>query len=98
MQLILNNVSVTNSNGAAIHVKSADKVILTLPEDTETFMTDGAVYGNTSDEALNAAIYAAEDLSSNGTGSLTVVGNHNNGIGTKDDLDRKRQFHCQRTQ
>ena len=34
----------------------------------------------------NAALFSKEDLTINGTGSLTVTGRYNNGIASKDDL------------
>ena len=86
VQLILNGADITCSDGPAIHVKSADKVILTLAAGRNNSVADGTVYSDTSEEAPSAAIYAEEDLSINGTGSLTVTANNNNGIATKDDL------------
>lgn len=86
VQLVLNGASVTCSDGPALHVKNADKVVLTLADGQENSMTDGTTYADTSDSAPDAAVYAEQDLSINGGGSLTVTASNNNGIATKDDL------------
>ncbi|MBD5560461.1 MAG: carbohydrate-binding domain-containing protein [Clostridia bacterium] len=86
VQLVLDGADITCSDGPAIYVKSADKVILTLADGKDNRVTDGKTYADTSESAPNAAIYAEEDLSVNGEGSLTVDAQNSNGIATKDDL------------
>lgn len=44
---------------------------------------------DSSDDAVNAAIYATCDLKLVGKGALVVTGNYNNGIQSKDDLSIK---------
>lgn len=87
VQLVLNGVDITCSNSAAIYVKSADKVSLTLVKDTVNKVTDGLsyVYADGEDEP-NACIFSKDDLSINGEGALQVEGNYNNGIASKNDL------------
>lgn len=85
--LVLDNVSITSQNSSAIYVKSADNTLITLPEGTKNEVTDGKDYVFEGEEtSLNAAIYSKDDLFINGTGSLTVTGNYNHGIQSKDDL------------
>ncbi|WP_068777164.1 carbohydrate-binding domain-containing protein [Paenibacillus sp. FJAT-26967] len=86
--LVLNGVEITSKVSAAIYVKQADKTIVTLQEGTKNAVTDAAKYtvvDSTTDEP-NAAIYSKDDLTINGTGALTVRGNYNNGVTSKDDL------------
>ena len=83
VQLVLDGVDVTCTNGAPLCVKSADKTVLTLAEGSKNVFTDGA-NGN---EEQNACIFSKDDLAVNGTGTLTVNGNYNNGIGSKNDLE-----------
>ncbi len=87
VQLVLNGVDITCSNSAAIYVKSADKVSLTLVKDTVNKVKDGLSYtfADGEDEP-NACIFSKDDLSINGEGTLQVEGNYNNGIATKNDL------------
>ncbi len=85
--LVLNDASITSQDSAGIYIKNADNTLITLPEGTENEVTDGKEYVfEGEDTSLNAAIYSKDDLFINGTGSLTVNGNYNHGIQSKDDL------------
>jgi len=91
--LILNGINITNTTSAPIYVSNADKVVITLAEGTENVVTDGDSYlfaGAAATDAAsaepNATIFSKADLTINGSGSLTVNANYNNGIVSKDDL------------
>jgi len=88
VRLILNGAEILCTDSAPIYVKQADKVILTLAAGTENVLTDGETYSYDDAEAEepNAVIFSKDDLTINGEGSLTVNGNFNNGIQSKDDL------------
>lgn len=93
VQIVLDNVDITCGDGPAVWVKSADKVFLTLPANTANTLTDAGSYTETESQAEaagsdvpNAAVWSDCDLTINGSGSLTVNGQYNNGIATKDDL------------
>lgn len=87
VRLVLNGVEISCSDNAAIWSKQADKTVLIIAAGTTNAIEDGSTYALVDEEdAANAAIFSQNDLSINGTGSLTVTGNFNNGIGTKDDL------------
>ncbi len=85
VRLILNGVNITAQEGPAIYEKQADKLIITLAEGTENFLTDGAMVTD-DDDTIGAALYAEDDLSINGTGSLTASGMQKHGIQSKADL------------
>ncbi len=86
--LILNGASITASARAPIFVRNAEKLIITLADGTQNFVTDGsaALFEDVESEDLNAAIFSKDDLTINGAGSLTVNANYNNGITSNDDL------------
>lgn len=88
VRIILNGVDITSSTSAPIYVKESSKVILTLAEGTTNTITDGSSYTltDTAENEPSAAIFSKSDLVINGTGSLSVKGNYNNGIQSKDDL------------
>jgi len=87
VQIVLDNAVLTNQNGPCLYVREADKVFLTLPEDSESTLTDGASYSLADDETtLDAAIFSRADLCINGSGTLTVNGQYKHGIVSKDDL------------
>ena len=85
--ILLDGVSVNCNDDAAFRVDQADKVFLTLADGTENTFTSGEEY---SDEALedgtDGAIFAHDDLTVNGSGSLYVVANYRHGIEANDDL------------
>lgn len=86
VRLVLNGAEITCSNSSAIWVKDGETII-TLADATENTLTDGSEYTTDSgDDEPKAAIYAKDDLTFNGSGSLTVNGNYKNGIQCKDAL------------
>ena len=83
VQIVLDGVSVTNSDAPCVYVKNADKVFVTLTGDntlsvTGKFTADG-------DTNTDGVIFSKDDLTLNGTGTLTVSST-DNGIVGKDDL------------
>ena len=85
VRLVLENASITCTTTAPVYAKNADKVIISLPENTESTVTD-TVTGTNGNDALTAAIFAKCDLSVNGTGTLNVNANANDGITSEDKL------------
>ncbi len=85
IQLVLNGASITSSDSAAIYIKSADKVFITLT-DTENSLTSSGEFKTTDDNNVDAAIFSKEDLTLNGVGSLKTVSACGHGIVSKDDL------------
>jgi hypothetical protein len=87
VQLVLDGVHVTNPNGAAIAVMSAAEAIVIVADGSDNTLTDGAVYVlDEGEDEPNAALFSKADLTITGTGSLTVTGNHNDGVAGKDGL------------
>ena len=86
--IIFAGVNISNNNSSCVYVKSSDKVIINLADGTENVLNDGKeyVYDVEAEEEPNAAIFSKDDLVIAGTGKLTVNGNFNNGIASKDDL------------
>lgn len=82
--LILKNVSVTSSSGSPFVILKANSVTLSLPDGTESTLTDSETYN--SDEDADACLYSKADLTIEGTGRLTVNANYKNGITGKDTL------------
>lgn len=86
VRLVLNGAEITCSDSSAIWVKNGETII-TLADGTENTLTDGSEYTTDSEnDEPKAAVYAKDDLTFNGTGSLTVNGNYKNGIQCKDAL------------
>ena len=83
----LNGVTVRCSDDACLRVDQADKVFLTLAEDTENSFTSGTAY---SEEALadntGGTIFSHDDLTINGSGSLSITAGFKHGIDVNDSL------------
>ncbi len=87
VQIILNGVTIRNSNGPAVYVRSADKLTITLADGTVNTLSDGASYSIVDSEStLDGAVFSKGDLTINGNGKLVVNGNYKHGIVSKDDL------------
>jgi hypothetical protein len=87
VRLILNSVTLSNSSGAPIYVVEAKEVVIVLADNSKNVISDGATYALASpDGEPNAAIFSTADLTISGNGSLTVAGNYNDGIASKDGL------------
>jgi len=89
VNLILDGVDVTCLTGPALHVVNAGNTTLTLADGSTNTLTDGATYVSVDAESgePNAAVFSADDLIIEGTGTLVVTANYNNGVQSKDDLD-----------
>ena len=86
--IILNGVNITCSDSAPIYVVNATDTVITLADNTENYITDGDTYTYEAGvDEPDAAIYSNDDLVINGSGSLTVDANYNDGIASTDDLD-----------
>lgn len=85
VRLILQNVTIDSPVGPAILEKSSDKLVLTLDAGSVNKLTDHTEV-TLDDDTAAAAVYAQDDLSINGEGSLIIDGHTKNGIHSKADL------------
>ena len=85
-QLVLNGVSISNSDGPCIYVMAADKTFITLADGTQNTLVDGADYVLDEEEEPTATIFSKDDLTLNGTGALNITGNYRHAVRSKDDL------------
>jgi len=86
VQIVLNGVTIHNSDSAAIYVKSADKVFITLAADTVNTLTDGSSYVQTDENTVDGVIFSKSDLTFNGTGTLNITATYKHAVVSKDDL------------
>lgn len=85
--ILLDGVEINCSDDACIQVDQADKVFLTLAEGSQNILTSGSVYSDTAlSDGTDGAIFAHDDLTINGSGSLTVTAGYSHGISANDDL------------
>ena len=86
VQIVLDNVDITCATNAAVYVKRADKVFVTLAEGSQNTLRNTDEYVVIDDNNIDAVIFSKSDLTLNGTGSLTIVSAEGHGIVSKDDL------------
>ena len=86
VQIVFDNVDITCASSAAVYVKSAEKVFVTLAEGAQNTLRNTDEYVAIDDNNIDAVIFAKSDLTLNGTGSLTIISAEGHGIVSKDDL------------
>lgn len=86
VQLVLNGVDITSKSSAAIYVKKADKVFVTLADGTENALANGGTFVAIDDNNIDAVIFSKDDLTLNGTGTLIVDSPADHGIVSKNEL------------
>ncbi len=86
VQLVLDGADINSSDSAAIYVKQADKVFITLAEGSANKLTNGGEFVAIDDNDIDAVIFAKDDITLNGSGSLTIDSPAGHGITSKDEL------------
>lgn len=90
--LNLSGADITCSYSSPIYVYNSKQTTITLADGTENKLSDGESYSfddslsSEIDEEPNACLYSKSDLIINGSGSLLLSANYNNGITSKDTL------------
>lgn len=87
VHIVLKGASIYCADHAALFIKQADKVFLTLADGSENTLGSGSSY-HLSDEDSNVdgVIFSRADLTLNGSGKLTVNAKYKHAIVSKDDL------------
>lgn len=86
VRLVFDGVSISNSSNAAIFAKSADKVFITLNDNTVNTLENGGSYTAIDNTNIDSVIFCKCDLTITGTGTLQIAASEGHGIVTKDDL------------
>ena len=86
VQLVLNGVDITSEASAALYILEADKVFVTLLGGTTNALANGGSFTAIDDNNIDGALFSKQDLTLNGSGSLTVTSPAGHGIVCKDDL------------
>lgn len=86
IRLILDNADINCDSSAALYVKQADKVFITLAPDSQNTLSNTTEFTAIDENNIDAVIFSKDDLTINGTGSLAVNAVYGHGIVSKDDL------------
>ena len=86
VQLVLDGASVTSTDSAAILVRAAKKVWLTLTDGTQNKLATSGSFAEDDEYSIDGAVWCKSDLTINGTGALKVSSAEGHGIVCKDEL------------
>ena len=83
--IVLNSVSITNPDGAAINNQSKKRTFIVLNDGTKNYLTDGANYSDATDsEDMKGCFFSEGQLIFSGAGYLEVDANCKAGIRSDD--------------
>lgn len=86
VQLVLDGCSIASSDSAALLVRAAKKVWVTLADGTRNSLLTTGDYAGDDELSIDGALWCKADLTINGAGSLDVESAAGHGIVCKDDL------------
>ena len=86
VQLVLDGVTIHSETFAAIYVKQADKVFVTLAEGSVNTLSNGGTFTLIDDNHVDAVVFSKDDLTLNGSGSLEISSPGGHGIVGKDEV------------
>lgn len=86
VRLIFEGVEINSETSAPLYILEADKVFLTLAEGSENTLSNSGTYTAIDDSNIDSVIYSKQDLTLNGTGTLTISSPGGHGIVSNDDL------------
>ena len=86
VQLVLSGVTINSDTFAAIYIRQADKVFVTLDEGTENILSNSGTFSQIDDNEVDAAIFSKDDITVNGKGTLKIKCAAGNGISGKDEV------------
>ena len=79
-------MTINSDTFAAIYVRQADKVFVTLDEGTENILSSSGAFSQIDDNEVDAAIFSKDDITVNGKGMLKINCAAGNGISGKDEV------------
>jgi len=88
VHLILDNAEINCSDSSPIYIEKSDKTFITLAPDSENTLSDGKeyLYPQDGENEPDAVIFSKDNLTVNGSGTLNINANFNEGITSKDDI------------
>ena len=86
VQLVLNGADVACASSAAVYVRQADKVFITLADGTVNRLSNSSGFTAIDDSSIDGAVFSKDDLTLNGGGSLTIDSPAGHGVVSKDEL------------
>ena len=85
-QLVFNGVSITSLDSASLYIKEADKVFITLAENSQNMLSNSGTFTAIDENNIDGAVFSKQDLTFNGNGTMEISSPAGHGIVCKDDL------------
>lgn len=85
-QLVFDNVTIRSESSAPLYILEADKVFVTLATGSSNTLTNGGTFQAIDENNIDGTVFSKQDLTFNGSGSLTISSPAGHGIVAKDDL------------
>lgn len=86
IQLVLDGVTIHSETSAPIYILQADKVFITLSPDSANVLSNGGTFTAIDENNIDAVLFSKEDVTLNGSGTLTINSPAGHGIVSKDSL------------
>lgn len=86
VQLVLDGAAIHSETSAAIYILQADKVFITTAKESENTLSNGGTFEAIDDNNIDSVIFSKDDLTLNGSGTLTIASPGGHGIVSKDSL------------
>lgn len=86
IQIVLDDATINSTTSAPIYVKEADKVFVTLANESQNILSNNGTFINIDENNIDAVIFSKVDLTCNGSGSLSITSSSGHGIVGKDDF------------
>lgn len=83
---MLDGADIHSETSAAIYVRQADKVFLTMATGSVNTLSNGGTFTAIDENNIDAVVFSKEDLTLNGNGTMTVESPAGHGVVSKDDL------------
>jgi hypothetical protein len=89
LEVLLENVSITNDNGAAINVQTSKKTTVRVPDGTESTLCDSKKYSTPSGEDEKGTMFSEGQFEFRGKGTLNITGTKKHAICSDDYVQIK---------
>ena len=86
VHLIFNGLKIHSQTSAALYIRKAARVLVTLAEGTENVLSNGGSFQAVDESAIDGAVFSKKDLAFIGSGSLKVESPAGHGVVCKDNL------------
>ena len=86
VQLVFDDAHIHSETSAALYILQADKVFLTLSDGSANTLSNGGTFTDIDENNIDSTLFSKEDLTMNGSGTLTVTSPGGHGIVSKDEL------------